>query len=366
MTSPTHVEKSWPARRAELFCPRPFSWLEADWRGLAWPCCSSWVTTPIGDLKRQAISELWNSITARRVRASILAGTFHFCRQNRCPYLQKAKEGQKLEVLVERATVKDPRLCRIIDEPLVKLDDGPLELNCAYDLSCNLSCPSCRRGKILHPRGSDAAKLVSAIQDQVIVTLPRLEFLSVSGSGDPFGSPALNRLLSGIDAQKFPKLRIQLHTNGMLFTPKAWGRWRRAQPAIQSAEISIDAATAATYAKNRRGGDFAVLRKNLDFVAALRRGKALCVLKISFVVQANNFAEMPAFIALGKELEVDEVYFSRLFQWPAMDDDDFAARDVCAPEHPRHKDLRALLRDPIFADQIADLGNLSSLRADPP
>ncbi|HWO43631.1 MAG TPA: hypothetical protein VNO43_17720 [Candidatus Eisenbacteria bacterium] len=163
-----------------------------------------------------------------------------------------------------------------------------------------------------------------------------------------------------------PNLRhIHLHSNGLLWTEAMW----RTIPEdirvlIRSCEISIDAARSDTYAINRRGGNFSKLLANLNFISALRRDGPLEFVKISMVVQANNFREMPAFVRLGERFGFDSVYFSQLVNWGTFSDAEFRSRAVHLPAHPAHREFAQLLRSPSLKHPLVDLGNLTTIHAD--
>ena len=130
---------------------------------------------------------------------------------------------------------------------------------------------------------------------------------------------------------------------------------------VKDAEISVDAASAATYALNR-GGHWEVLLENLAFVAELRRQGPLEWVGLSFVVQENNFGEMPAFVALARSFGFDLVLFNQIVNWGTFSPPDFRRRAVHLPSHPRHPELIELLQSAAFADPIVHLGNLTSVR----
>ncbi|MGH9158608.1 MAG: radical SAM protein [Vicinamibacteraceae bacterium] len=194
--------------------------------------------------------------------------------------------------------------------------------------------------------------------------LNEADFLHITGSGDPFGSPYFRRWLQSMKKPDMPRLEwIHLHSNGLLWTPKMWQSIsEEVRQLIKSAEISIDAATAATYAVNRRGGSFETLLKNLGFISALRQDGPLNFLKISMVVQANNFTEMPDFVRLGRQLRCDQVYFSQVVNWGTFTRDEFARRAIHLPTHPQHSAFLGVLQDQIFDEPIVDLGNLTTTR----
>jgi MoaA/NifB/PqqE/SkfB family radical SAM enzyme len=257
--------------------------------------------------------------------------------------------------------VTDPRLRRIIDQGLTVLDDGPLTLNCGWDRSCNLHCRTCRHQPFaLH--GEDAQR-VEAFQGRLLDALgPGLRTLFASGTGDPFASSVYRELLRGLPARRLPGLEVHLHTNAQLWTPESWEALGGAQHKVRTAHISVDAASAATYALNRRGGDWERLLCNLAFVADLRREGALRFVTLSFVVQANNVHEMPAFVALVEQHGFDLACFHKLCNWGTFTDAQYRARAVHEPRHPDHAQLLRLLAGETFARPAAGLFCLRPLR----
>jgi hypothetical protein len=167
----------------------------------------------------------------------------------------------------------------------------------------------------------------------------------LSAAGDP-RSPGL-----------FPRLRrIHLHSNGQLWDEAHWAALAAVQPLVKSAEISVDAASAGTYARTR-GGDFDRLLENLAFVATLPLS-----LTLSCVVQADNYRELPAFAALARRFGT-RAYLSQLVNWGTFSGEEFRWRAVHRREHPEHEDLLAVLR-PLAAAADVDLGNLRPLLAE--
>jgi len=345
----------------QLFCDRPFRWLEVSGvrlRGEAHLCCPSWLDVPVGDLSRQTVDDVWNGEPAQRIRASILDGSFRYCDASRCPFL-----ASKVAPVRRRSAIDDPELRRVIDEGLTVLPWGPREINCAFDRSCNLSCPSCRTDLIVE-KGA-AGDEIRAIGERLRrEALPGARVLYVTGSGDPFGSPFFRGWLQDMTEADVGGLeRIHLHTNAQLWTRRAWERLPACvRERVHTTEISVDAASAATYAENRRGGSFATLLENLELVAELRRAGPLEWVGLSFVVQDNNFHEMPAFVALAKRFGFDLVMFNKILNWGTFGASEYRARAVHLADHPRHGELRELLRDPSLADPVVHLGNLGVFR----
>ena len=130
--------------------------------------------------------------------------------------------------------------------------------------------------------------------------------------------------------------KIHLHSNALLWTPRTWQTIpEEIRALVRSAEISIDAASAETYALNRRGGEFGAVIRNFEFIGGeLRCRGPLETLCFSMVVQHNNFREMPDFVRLGKRFRADRTYFSQLLNWGTFTDANIALAPSISPPIP--------------------------------
>ncbi|MDH4206823.1 MAG: SPASM domain-containing protein, partial [Desulfobacteraceae bacterium] len=317
------------ATNKQLFCSKPFKWFEVfqgNEIGEIYLCCPGWLDTPIGNLQHQSVEEIWNGEKAQEIRRSILDGSFRYCNRSRCPFLQSVTwPVEKVE------DVQDEDLKLVIEEELTVLPYGPRAINCSYDRSCNLSCPSCRTEVIVETANKQQ---IVEVQDRICnEALRDAHLLYITGSGDPFGSPFYRKWLRTMKRGDMPNLKaIFLHTNGQLWTPRMWDTISKdIRQLIKSTEISIDAASSETYAINRREGKFEILLTNLEFISKLRETGFLKYVKISMVVQENNFKEMPDFVRLGKRFNFDAVFFSQLVNWGTYSDEEFNNRAIHLP-----------------------------------
>jgi len=348
------------APQRQLFCSKPFTWFEVSRgkeEGDVFLCCPSWLDVSVANLNEQSVEEAWNGPVAQDIRRSILEGTFEYCNAQRCPFLHDASGPVQY---VDQVT--DSLMQEVIRNGLTVLPFGPRDVNCSYDRSCNLWCPSCRTQMLTESRNS--ARILNIQQKINDHALKDAKLLYITGSGDPFGSPFFRTWLHNMKRADMPKLEtLHLHTNAMLWTPRMWDPIPPdVRALITTAEISIDAASAPTYETNRRGGKWAVLLENLEFVKSLREQGPLKWLGFSMVVQDNNIDEMADFVRLGRRFAADTVYFSQIVNWGTFSDAEFRARAVHRPDHRRHAALRQVLRDPIFDDPRVVLGNLLPFR----
>lgn len=333
------------------FCTKPFTTLMIDPELKARVCCDDWLSTPIGSLASNNLMEVWNSPAAQALRESIHDGTFRYCSAERCPDLV----GNNLPTVADLRTTE---IAELIENRTIQMRSGPREINLAHDNTCNLKCPSCRSDFIRLSRSEerDAEGVAHSLLKDA---LPDLRTLIITGSGDAFSSRVYRRFLQNFDAKAFPNVCIVLMTNGLLFTREMWASMSKAHSAIKGVTISVDAATEPTY-EVVRGGSFSKLLDNLNFVGTLVASGEIQWFEISFVVQAENFREMPAFVLLGKKIGCTSVLFQRLILWPHMSAYETAA--VHLPENQFHKEFLKLLQAPILGCDIVDFSNLINLK----
>ena len=339
-----------------FFCSRPFNNVEYHLDGNVYFCCPSWIKTPIGNLKNSSIEDMWNSNEAHAVRASILDGSYSYCRKEICPYIQ-AKDLPRIEHLP--LVIKEA-----VENKKVEMDNQPEHVMLVHDDSCNLSCPSCRTTKISHSPGSERSKQIQAYSEKIFdYHLKRKDcdlHLNMTGSGDPFASTAFRQFLVSIEGAQYPNLKIDFQTNGVLLTPLMWNNMKNIHKNIHHVWVSIDAAEEETYAIIRRGGNWKILNENMQFLAKLREKNQIDELNVNMVVQKGNYKEMVQFAQKYLEMGCDRINFSSLNDWGTWPHDEFLSHCVHFKNHPEHEQFLKLLEDDVFEHQRVKLGNLSS------
>lgn len=326
----------------ESFCPHPFEWGEVHPDGNVFLCCPAWLRRPVGNLLSEPAEQIWNSPRAIEIRKSVLNRSYHNCSTKRCPWLR-----DRTTSAVENAC---PQALAAIRLGKSRLEYLPQKLNLCFDRSCNLACPSCRGTRLVSSGAGRerATRIAERVFEQL---LPSARQLTLSGYGDPFGSPVYFDFLKRIDSRSAPRLaELRLHSNGLLFDEEHWRQLPALHPLLGAVEISVDAGSAATYAANR-GGDFERLQHNLEFIAQLG-----APLRLSMVVQQNNFAEIPALHAVARGLGAS-LYLSRLVNWGTFSREEFVRRDVGHAAHPQHGELQRVLTE-LGEEQGIDCGNL--------
>ncbi len=307
-------------------------------------CCSTFNHTMLGSMEEMALNDIWNAAKHKILCLSNVNHTYSFCDKRMCPLFIGKKEENPIDIEREYA----------------HMDNYPKTVAIAFDESCNLRCITCRKKTKVADENEQkryrnyARKIKSEI-------LPHCEFLIAAGNGEVFLSKAYQEIYCSDEMESVQYLRFL--TNGMLFTSKKWKELREHYHGKVMMTVSIDAATKDTYEMIRVGGNFDILNRNMEYAAFLRKTGDLSYLRFNFVVQRENYKEMPLFVQWGKRLGIDEVFFTKILNWGTYSDEEFRyismmEEDGVTPK----KELLDILDDPVMRSDIVDLGTIHSHR----
>jgi MoaA/NifB/PqqE/SkfB family radical SAM enzyme len=373
-------------------CLQPFKHIELFHEN-ATLCCPTWLRKDLFYPTTDRINydyDVWNSSTAQEIRKSVSDGSYKYCDKVACPHLNtliKTGRNTGMFARMDKPTTHEIKYERnqqfhfpftdvdgitIDGEVIVKSTPG--SINFTFDDSCNLRCPSCRVGTIM-------AKPEEVVKIDKIIDFINNNYakdcrkITITGSGDPFASKSFRRFLFEFNPNKWQSLKkIYLVTNGILFNQKNWNLLTKVKPYITDVEISIDAGTKDTYEnKTRLGGNWDVLIENLKFVSQIKTIKNL---RISFIVQKDNYKEMARGAYIISSLFADRIknsglheyttlYFGRIAQWSHMTEEETFDKDVANPLHPEHEEFKqALLEAYEYTDRIYIQSNLTGFLPD--
>jgi sulfatase maturation enzyme AslB (radical SAM superfamily) len=337
------------------FCTRPFDHFEVDRNGNAWVCCSRWLPLSIGNLNDSKVEDIIRSVGAREVKKSILDGGFKYCDKSICPDIISGTLPDKDSPYLQQPRYQTEN---IYDPTFFALTN---------DESCNLSCPSCRVKKINRTSGEIYEKIVYQ-NNRILDYLkrktkenPEKEYwLHVTGSGDPFGSKAYRELLFNFDGREYPNLKLNLQTNGVMFTEKYWNMMEKCHGNLYAILVSFDAAKEDTYNITRRDGDWKTLNKNIEMLGKKRKEGFLKELRVDYVVQDHNYREMPDFVDNMDKVDfIDTYHFQKIVDWGTYPPNEFENRAVWLDSHPEHLDFLGVLKDERLRNDKIWWGNVA-------
>ena len=309
-------------------------------KGMVMGCCSS-ISLAFGDILHTSLEEVLDSIPAQIIWLSIKNRTYSFC-GNACFMYRENKYR-----LSNEKSIKDNK--RKEGE---KPGFGRFNVQLCYDRSCNLACPSCRTHRIVAPE-DDEEKIRMIHQEVRRMALAGPQNIRV-GNGEVFFS----RYYKDILFNCYQSRSIALISNGMLFNEENWKKLKQNYEHI-SLEFSIDATTPEIY-KHLRGGDYSILQKNMAFASRLRREGQFDKFTIGFVIQNENFRQMPDFVEYGLRLGVDRIHFMKINQWGHIPDEEFAKIDVYSTSNENHEEFVSILRNPLLHMDIVHVDNIEN------
>ena len=270
-------------------CPRPFDTILIDKNGSCYACeCTSWLPQSIGNLQLQSLGKIINSKMHKHLQESITDRTYRYCNEHQCSYI---KSNTVLHGQPERIQ----------------------HLRLAIDDSCNLRCPSCRKGLIFYKEGSQYKKRIR-LADKINDWLHTYNYpiqVHIGSDGDPFASHVYRHFMEHTPVRD--NIKYSILTNGLMFKD-----FHTQIPHIienlNELGVSIDGATKETYEKLRLGGKWDSINRNLECIAELKEQHNF-KFELHMVVQKDNWQEIPAIIELGERLGIDEILFNKIQDW---------------------------------------------------
>lgn len=314
-------------RLKEWTCPAPFNDLMILHNQLD-VCCPEWLAeySPIKMETEEDLKDLkkhWNGPFLNDLRKTVKDGSYSMCSKTTCPRIQRIlnmpeKEWQEFKNGPE--WLHQYELYQSASPKLVYLN---------FDEACNLKCPTCRLGLISNQNNKNASKVPILLETFEKQFGRDVRMINLDGAGDVFYSKTFRKWLQEFDPQKFPSLqRLQLFTNGLLFTEKMWNSISKAQPYMKDLFVSIDAASKETYEEIRLGGSWDILLENVDFWLTL----PIENIGFNFVAQKKNQHEISDFFYLFHEKAMMSDYrgnvyfhFTMVEDWGHLDLDSYEA-----------------------------------------
>ena len=274
----------------ERVCARPYDTLLIDKMGSCYACeCTAWLPQSIGNLQIKSLSEIIGSDTHQHLQSSVADHTYRYCNEKQCGYLKNIKyiEG------VSGRHIKHLRL--------------------AIDESCNLRCPSCRKGLIFHKEGS-AYNLGIQLADKINEWLYHYDKpirVHIGSDGDPFASHVYRHFME--QTPERDNIKYSILTNALMFK-EFHSKVPYVIKNLTELGVSIDGASKETYEKLRLGGKWEKILEGLESIADAKK-KHDFQFGLHMVVQQDNWHELEDMLELGRRYGADRIYFNKMGDW---------------------------------------------------
>lgn len=305
-------------------------------------CCATFMLELLGNLLEEDIQDIWNSKVHRILCVSLLNKTYCFCKASLCPALVGKDRGEYIEEFSECS--------------YPEIESHPSSVNICIDHSCNLYCESCRENIQMadEKQLATAYKVADKVEKDI---LPYVNFIMMAGNGEVFLSKVYKKLWMSKAGKK--SRYFQILSNGTLFTKAMWQMFEAGRESSVLLCVSIDAATEETYRKIRRGGSWNNLMKNMKFAGTLRANGKINYFRLNFVVQRENYKEIPQFIQMAKMFNADRVLLTRILNWGTYSNEEFKKITMVDKNGRPKPELQEVLNKPICKDEIVDIGTFN-------
>lgn len=312
--------------RIQATCSKPFDTVLIDKAGSCYACeCTAWLPQSIGNLQVRPLADILDSDIRKHLKESVSDGTYRYCNEHRCPYIKDMSPKSK--------TTNDIKHIRL-----------------GIDDSCNLRCPSCRKGLIFHKEGR-AYNLGIKLADRVNEWLYNYNNpinVHIGSDGDPFASHVYRHFMKHTPVRE--NIKYSLLTNGLMLRD-----FHTSIPHVINSMaklgVSIDGASSGTYEKLRLGGKWDKIMDALDFISVLKQEHNF-EFNLHMVVQQENWHEMESMLDLAHRHNVDRVYFNKIEDWNT--DIDFNSQTFMESEEFKESIYR-VSTDPIAWNNVATL-----------
>lgn len=308
------------------YCKRPFEEIEISNTGEVYTCCPNWNNFySIGNIYKNSFNEIWNSQKAIDLRKRIMNKDYSLCDKQGCIYLKQNDFNSPYTT-----------------NCMPVMDEYPKTVKFVYDYECNIACKICR-DHIKRLPDEDLNLLNSKIDTFFLPFLQSAKVLIINAYGDPFGSRH-SRLVIKKAAEKYPDLKFDFHTNGILCNEANFAALNISPEKISKIRISIHAATKETYGKIVPTGEllFPKIKENLIYLSKLRKQYNFPVY-IHFVVSSTNYKEIPQFIELAEEVNASPRFWE--FRQENCSYQMQENLYVVRKDHPLHQDLLKVLQN---------------------
>ena len=325
-------------------CQVPWNTLGVNNNGDIFICNSpSWIPKFVGNLLDiETIFDALNSDQAIAIRQEILAGRYFYCNNRICGFFSK------IPLATYQTLPLDTEPLALLASHNLLVSLIPKNLIFDFDYTCNFQCPSCRtelintnKHQIIRPINNDiVAKIKHLIIDQIKDQPVEIRWCG----GEPFISEVYLDLLEYITQLNKPNIQHVIQTNGSYLKKKS-DLLEKLLPSMTELRVSFDAATADTYHKIRVNGQWEGLLENVCWARNLIDAQGTgTLLSADFVVQVDNFKEIPEYVKLCNSLGIDKITFQKMWNWGTWPKDIFKKKNVYNPDHPEYADLLKIFK----------------------
>lgn len=299
------------------FCPRPFASIGIDSNGGKSIGCEAHLRLPLEAVSQSSGLTFLNNPNLRRLRMSILLGTYDFCCRERCPMIvhdQLPDRDEARNPYIARHIREDPLQVGRMSEITLQRSIVAFEATVSSGLSLRIDLPD--PPSTTGPVFASALSLLPAARS---VTLRRAR--GVLNGED--GRALMDEIIEG------SVHTATIESDGRDLTPDALGPYLDRGPNLQI--VILVGVGAADVRFSGQYGDDDLLASNLDYLSRERRWERLKHLSVRFQYNADTFTDMPVVARHIDTYGWDGVVFR------AAEGGLASGKDLHLPAHPLHQ-----------------------------
>jgi len=325
-------------------CTIPWKTMGIHSNGDVFICESpSWIPKFVGNtFDHDDVFKILNSDIAQSIRYEILNGRYLYCNNKLCSFFANIDKSE-----YRHESNQENLPLPLVESQQLLIDEIPTNLIFDFDYTCNFKCPSCRTEVINTNKHHVIRPINDKIADYIKFNIiDRIEDQPINirwCGGEPFISKPYLNVLNHIVAKKKYNIKSVIQTNGSVLKKNS-ELIKKLLPHISEFRISFDAATAQTYSKTRVNGNWKELIDNVVWLKQLiDYNLADTVLSADFVVQLENYEEIPEFVKLCNSLEIQNINWQNMWNWGTWSQEEFDKQNVYTSSHPKFGKVIKLL-----------------------
>lgn len=336
--------------QGDTHCTVPWETMSVGSEGTVTICMSpAWIPVSVGNVLTadDIYTDILNSPSAQSIRNEILQGRYYYCNNTLCRFFDHYDKKLYQQAPEDIADIADFDALAPVTGNDTCVTQIPRNIIFDFDPTCNLRCPSCRFNVInynKHPEfRANNDNIAEKIKHLIIDNIGTQPIEIRWAGGEPFISEVYLDLMDYIIATGRRNIRHVIQTNGS-YLKKKQELVTKLLPFINELRISFDAATAETYSRVRVNGQWDLLLENVRWVQDQIKQQGLKVrVKADFVVQLDNYQEIPQFRTLCNELGIKQINFQRMWNWNTWPIEELDRRNVYNANHPLYPEVMRLL-----------------------
>jgi sulfatase maturation enzyme AslB (radical SAM superfamily) len=336
--------------QGDTHCTVPWETMSVGSEGTVTICMSpAWIPVSVGNVLTadDIYTDILNSPSAQSIRNEILQGRYYYCNNTLCRFFDHYDKKLYQQTPEDIADIADFDALAPVTRNDTCVTQIPRNIIFDFDPTCNLRCPSCRFNVInynKHPEfRANNDNIAEKIKHLIIDNIGTQPIEIRWAGGEPFISEVYLDLMDYIIATGRRNIRHVIQTNGS-YLKKKQELVTKLLPFINELRISFDAATAETYSRVRVNGQWDLLLENVRWVQDQIKQQGLKVrVKADFVVQLDNYQEIPQFRTLCNELGIKQINFQRMWNWNTWPIEELDRRNVYNANHPLYPEVMRLL-----------------------